>query len=166
MAKQMYLSPAEIEERLQEGMRTLAKLPMGRNARPRHSISGWPGVIHNLWEVYNGMTEMEISSRQKEEHDKLFVRFMDNSMEPREVTPDQIERMDEALEWLFSIKDVRQRKAVQAAALGASLRRISKLDGRSAEGIRQALKRTYEMLSARLSRDVAEKSFDRVDRIA
>jgi len=94
---------AEIEDRLREAFRTLARLPdrEGRWLAPPRS--GMPEPAPDPW-------------TDRRERPRLH--------RPRP-TPEEIDRMDEALSWLLALRDGRCRGIVMARAAGASWRSVS-----------------------------------------
>ena len=81
----------EVSQRLYEGVETLSRLPLPRNAFPASLSSAWPDVIRSVSEAYG---------------------YHRARSRPAAPTPQNIRRMDEALEWLWYVKQPEHRRAV------------------------------------------------------
>lgn len=99
-------TPEYVKARLEEAAQTLRRLP-ATGCFPQGHKAQWPQVVREFWEEWNVKGEGE-----KEE-------FADERNRVRlSPSPAQIERMDEALMWLYYIKQPEHRMVVFARCLG------------------------------------------------
>ncbi len=73
------------------------------------------------------------------------------ALRPAIPSPQEIDRMDEAIPWLFKIDHKRDRAVVWARAMGYPWRKISRLDGRSARTLRRKYSDLLEHIANQLS---------------
>lgn len=108
---------ATVKERLEEAAATLKALPMPKGGRPAGHRVAWPEMVQSVWEAYNGLSEFEIHERQR-----------DLNAQKTRVTPtaEQITRMDEALDWLYYIKQPLHRRVVFARAMGVGATKLAR----------------------------------------
>jgi hypothetical protein len=126
-------TPELVRSRLVEAFETLRLLPFDRNARPSACLTLWPDVVRDVVEAYGYRRER--------------LR--------RQPSASEIQRMDEALPWLFFVTDPKQRKAVVAVALRYRLRGIGRALGCSHETIRNWERRALKAISDALNRQAA-----------
>ncbi len=103
-----------IETRLAEAARTLTFMRLARHDMPDGYFNAWPDVIHD-WMAYGGEVAKQ---RQK-----------DAVNQPAAPSPDAVDRMDQALKWLWVVKRG-DRPLIIARATGLSWRQIEDRDGR------------------------------------
>jgi len=133
--------PQDVASRLREAAQTLQHLPMPKHGRPGTYRSTMPEPVVSFWEMWGGLTAAEREERRREFN---YVR--------ETPTPDQIARMDEALDWLLWINE-RDRKVVMAKAGGNPYRKISFFDGRSREYLRQIWHEGCDFIAGRLNKE-------------
>jgi len=103
-----------IETRLREAARTLSVIRLARGDLPNGYSSSWPDVVHD-WAAYGG----EVAKQ----------RQRDAVNRPAAPSPDAMDRMDQALRWLWAVKNG-DRPIVMGRAAGASWRGLEDKDGR------------------------------------
>lgn len=102
-------SPDEVCARMEAAGRTLLALPMPKDGLPRDARSHWPEVVRSMQDTFFAL--VGASDQIKEDHaaDRHGVRIAP--------TARAVAGMDEALQWLWLIKDARKRRLCMARAL-------------------------------------------------
>lgn len=100
---------------MEEVGETLRRLPFPVNGAPSSKVVFWPEVLRPYWEVHNSANDIGEEVRTRESRLRA--------------TPAQIERTDEALPWLYWVRDPRHRAVVLLRAMGHSWRRVSRIVG-------------------------------------
>ncbi len=103
-----------IETRLREAVSTLRLIALGRHDIPDVMRSGWPEVVHD-WMAFGG--------------EVMKQRLKDAVNRPPIPSPDEIDRMDQAMKWLLKVKHS-DRAIVVGRAQGYSWRQLEDKDGR------------------------------------
>ncbi len=99
-------TPEHVKARLEEAAQTLRRLP-ATGCFPQGHKAQWPEVLRDFWVEWNVRGEGEKEA------------FADERNRVRlSPSPAQIERMDDALMWLYYIKQPRHRMVVFARSLG------------------------------------------------
>ena len=101
----------EIWDELRAAMITLARLPMGKGARPSMQMAWWPDFHRFMSDSYAD--------------EKTRIRLVASSQ--------SIDRLDIVLSWLIAIPDVINRKIVIMRAIGLSYPKIAKILERDAK---------------------------------
>ena len=135
-------TPELVRVRMEEACETLARTPIPEGAWPSSHRSWWPPILRNFWEIVNSMNELERRDWMNERNR--------TRLQP---SPQQIQRMDDALQWLWHVKRPRDAQALLAKCSGLSLRKITAADGRSHEGIRIAIDRALGQIATALQRE-------------
>lgn len=102
-----YHTAETVKLRMEEAADTLKRLRV-HGLRPSEHRTHWPEVVQDFWEAYGS----------KDEEPKLGA--------PR---PAAIDRMDEAMTWLFQIQSAQARGVVWGKACGLSTRRMARILG-------------------------------------
>lgn len=102
-------TPEEARLRLEEAGRTLMALPVPKGGLPKGMRSNWPDVIRGYEDALSALVGASDVTKQEYADQQNRVR----------VTPSAAEvgRMEEALEWLWRIDDVRKRRLCLCRAL-------------------------------------------------
>lgn len=103
-----------IETRLREAAQTLGVIRLTRGDLPNGYSSSWPDVVHD-WAAYGGEVAKQ---RQKDAINR-----------PGAPSPDALDRLDQAMVWLWAVKHD-DRPVVMARAAGCSWRQLEDRDGR------------------------------------
>lgn len=117
----------EVERRLREACATLRRLPMPRHGIPAGNRSNWPEIVRDVADragYGSGDGTKGKNTRQERDDERNRTRL--------NPTNEQIAEMDEALAWLFLIRDKRKCKVVFARShvheeSGRCLTRYTKL---------------------------------------
>jgi len=104
-----------IETRLREAASTLRLMRLVRHDLPDKVRAKWPPVVHD-WLAYDGALAK----------DRQWVAVN----RPRVPAPDEIDRLNQAMGWLWAVKNG-DRLVVMARAIGVSWRQLEDRDGRS-----------------------------------
>ena len=154
-----------IKLRLEDAGRTLMMLPMPKGAVPGEYGSNWPDVMQRAIEIFAaqlaGETETSQEAeerRRKEAEERNFVRLRPSSA--------QIQRMDEAMDWLWHVTDDRRRRIVAARSLihplsgrhVASFAKLGRLYGLHKNTMRQWFDRGVTEIAVALT-DPAQKKY-------
>lgn len=102
-------SPDDVRARLEAAGRTLLALPLPQRAMPQDARSRWPDPVRGLQDTFFALVGS--SDQIKEDHAAMrhAVRIAP--------TARAVAEMDEALQWLWLIKDPRKRRLCMARAL-------------------------------------------------
>lgn len=102
-------SPDEVRRRFEAAGRTLLALPMPQRALPQDARSRWPDPVRGMQDAFFAL--VGASDQIKEDHAALRhdVRAAPSAR--------AVAEMDEALQWLWLIKDPRKRRLCMARAL-------------------------------------------------
>ena len=111
-----------IEIRLCEAASTLRLMPRERHDIPDGYGSAWPEVVHD-WNAFGGEL-----AKFRQEHAVNTLPIP---------SPDEIDRMDQAVNWLLEVANG-DRAIVMARAQGRSWRWLEDRDGRSTRALRKA----------------------------
>ena len=125
----LHWEPGHVRARLREAMETLRRLPMPRDGRPRSVSSGMPDIVHQVVEAYGygaGTSKAPVSPRD-------------------------IARLDEVLDWLLWMPDRQDAVVVTAVAMGLTLRAVGRLVGRSHEWCRRRERAAVAGIAERLN---------------
>lgn len=124
-----YHTAETVKLRMEEAADTLKRLRVS-GTRPAGYKSNWPDIVQDFWEAYG-----------------------DNEDEPRpgRPSPAKIDRMDEALAWLFWIEDRNKRIVFFAKASGVKTGAIAKRLGFSRESVRVWNREACEIILRRLN---------------
>ncbi|MCA3248990.1 MAG: hypothetical protein INF41_01005 [Rhodospirillaceae bacterium] len=116
-----------VEQRLASAAAVLRRLP---GAMPRTKLTSWPEVIHSTREAYGW-----------------------NASQPRPIPPhpQDIQAMDQALEWLFWLTEG-ERKLVWARACRLPWRGLAEMDGRSHVTLRKVVQQAYQHIAHQLNK--------------
>ena len=128
--------PQDVAARLREASSTLRRKPLERHSIPDTLRSCMPEPVIGFWEMFNQLTDQEREERQREINR---TKTLPSSA--------QISRMDEALRWLFWLKDPRNRQVVMGVARGHSYRRVAGFDGRDPKTIKAIWQRSCEQIA-------------------
>lgn len=110
-----------VAQRLRSAARTLQRLPLCATDRPAGYKTFWPDVVEDYWDKFNRLSRHRRDELMREHN---YVRFIP--------TPEDIDSMDEALQWFFLLPDnARDSRVVWAASVGLPFRKIARGDGRS-----------------------------------
>lgn len=115
---------------IREAMETLRRLPLPSDGLPAGLRSRMPAVVREVVEAYG----------------------YDRGKTRSPVSPQEIERLDRVLDWLYLFGDRRDALLVTAIALGLNLRAAGRLVGRSHEWCRQREKAVVAEFAERLNR--------------
>ena len=121
--EEMHPAIAAIEDRLIEAARTMRRLALTPRDRPMDYVSAWPAVVQTVWEA--GL-----------DPDGKPVKPRPVKIAP---SPQHIDRMNEAIEWLFALP-AEQRRLVWARAMRVRWKQLEFEFGQS----RQWLSRRYK----------------------
>ena len=130
--------PGHVRAWIREAMETLRRLPLPRDGRPRRPSSHMPDVLRELVEAYG--------------YDD------DRGRARTAVSPREIGRLDQVLDWLIRLADRRDAVVVTGLALGLNLRAAGRLVGRSHEWCRQRERSVVEEIARRLNEDRRRKT--------
>ena len=117
-----------IEIRLREAASTLMLIPFDRHDVPDSYVCAWPEVVHD-WNAYGGAL-----AKFRQEH------AVNRPLIP---SPDEIDRLNQAIEWLLKVRSG-DKGIVMARAEGRSWRWLEDRDGRSARALKRAHERGLE----------------------
>ena len=97
----------DVERRLREAVTTLRRLPMPLDGMPAGNRANWPQYYHNAADRAGWIVGADSPEYLRQgDADRNRIRL--------HATRDQIRELDECLEWLLLIKDLRSRKVVFA----------------------------------------------------
>ena len=133
--------PQEVARRLNEAMRTLHLLPKADGGGG--GGSSMPDPITSLWE--QELMWLDLTREERKERMQALNRTI---LSP---TTEQITQMDEAIVWLYWLKDPRNQKVVSARAMGFSYGKISQKDGRTRQRLQQVWVESCEWLADMLN---------------
>lgn len=102
-------APEDVRLRLEEAGRTLMSLPVPKGAFPRDARSNWPDVVRGYEDAFAAL--IGASDAQKGDFAEGYNRVR---LAPSAAA---VGRMDEALDWLWRIDDVRKRRLCLCRAL-------------------------------------------------
>jgi hypothetical protein len=120
---EMHPAAAAVEERLIEAARTMRRLSLTPRDKPMDYVAAWPDTVQSVWEAGLDPDGKPVKPRP--------VRIAPS--------PQQIDRMNEAIEWLFAL-EAAQRKLVWARAMRVRWKELEFEFGLS----RQWLSRRYK----------------------
>ena len=130
-----------VAQRLRSAARTLQRLPLCATDRPAGHRTYWPDVVEEYWDKYNRLSRQRRDELMAEHN---HVRFIP--------TPEDIDSMDEALQWMFILPDnARDNRIVWATAIGIPYRKISRGDGRSHQRCQQIFEAACERIAEHLN---------------
>lgn len=129
--------------RLKEAAATLRLIPHTNRDKPGGLKSHLPEPVRDYWEVLNSLHPDDRDEWLEEQ----------NETKPRP-TARRIDRMWEAVMWMYLIEWARDRNVVWAMACGGSLRKIAKVDGRSHQQIKNIWDRTTDLIAAHLNAEL------------
>lgn len=122
-----------IETRLGEAARTLNVIQLARGDLPNGYSSTWPDVVHD-WTAYGGEVAKQ---RQKDAVNR-----------PAAPPPDALDRLDQAMNWLWAVKRG-DRPIVMGRAAGFSWRQLEDHDGRCIRTLQTVHQVALEAMFAR-----------------
>ena len=131
------MNPVEVMHRLEEAMRARARMP--DEYRPHGHRSSWPDTLREAADVYA----------------RALAQGQWDRMSARNGYPDAetIDRMDEALGWLWWIEDGRVRTVVSARAVGARWTWIARDMGKARSTVRAWWLDGIAIIADRLTRN-------------
>lgn len=129
-------SPEDVRLRLEDAGRTLMSLPMPKGALPRDARSNWPDVLRGYEDAFAALigASEELKQDFSESHNR--IRISPSAL--------AVARMDEALDWLWRVRDPRKRRLCLSRALIhpvsgrniASFRKLARIYGLHHETVR------------------------------
>lgn len=102
-------SPDDVRARLEAAGRALLALPMPQRAMPQDQRSHWPEVVRGMQDTFFALVGASDQIKQDHAAARHGVRVAP--------TARAVAEMDEALQWLWLIKDARKRRLCMARAL-------------------------------------------------
>jgi hypothetical protein len=151
-------SPDDVRVRLEAAGRTLLAMPMPKGARPRDARSRWPEVVRSMQDSFFAL--VGASDQIKEDHAaaRHGVRIAP--------TARAVAEMDEALQWLWLVKDARKRRLCTARALVhpvsdrhlVSYAKLGRIFGLHKDTMRIWHDRALAEIATTLTRDNVQKS--------
>ena len=102
-------TPEDVRLRLEEAGQTLMALPVPKGAFPRDDRSNWPDVVRGYEDAFAALIGASDSMKGDFAEDRNRVRLAPGAA--------VIGRMDEALDWLWALDDVRKRRICLCRAL-------------------------------------------------
>lgn len=102
-------TPEDVRLRLEEAGQTLMSLPLPKGAFPRDDRSNWPDVVRGYEDAFAALIGASESVKGDFAESRNRVRLTPGAA--------AIGRMDEALDWLWRIDDVRKRRLCLCRAL-------------------------------------------------
>jgi hypothetical protein len=102
----------EVQYRLGEAADCLRRMPMGKNARPSTRSTAWPDVVQETFDAWISYGREDARTR------------------PAAPSSEDIDRMDEVMQWLMWLS-ADQRRVIWARACDIKWRRLEDIDGRS-----------------------------------
>ena len=104
------MDTAEIQQRLEQAVRTLMMLPVPRGGFPGGERSHWPEIVRNYAEFFAAQVQADADHREEMLAGRNAVRIRP--------LQSQIDQMDEALQWVFDhVENPIHRKIVFARAM-------------------------------------------------
>lgn len=98
-----------IKQRLEDAGKTLMMLPMPINGRPQTDCSHWPEIVRSETEFHAAQVLADADNIQELLAGRNSVRIRPQQR--------QLDNLDECLNWLWHIKDVKHRRVVTLRSL-------------------------------------------------